>query len=73
MSPSPAAQRPMTYHGVRTPSPYVPRSSTAIQVPAGVSAFQETTASVDGTLSVRAGDVQTAYSQAAVVPVCGSR
>ncbi len=35
MSPSPAAQRPITYHGVSVPSEYVPFSSTWIQVPSG--------------------------------------
>ncbi|CAM5725250.1 hypothetical protein SANTM175S_00659 [Streptomyces antimycoticus] len=50
----------------------MPLSSIWIQVPAGVRAFQETMASVAGTESVRTGEVQVAYSQAALVPVCGS-
>ncbi|MGX1121856.1 hypothetical protein RKD37_007219 [Streptomyces ambofaciens] len=41
-------------------------------MPAGVCAFQEAMTSVAGTVSRWTGDVQVAYSQAAVVPVCGS-
>lgn len=47
-------------------------SSTAIQVPAGVRAFQEVISSVAGTAERWTGEVQVAYSQAAVFPVCGS-
>lgn len=72
MSPSPAAQRPITYHGVSVPSEYVPFSSTWIQVPSGVCAFQEAMASVEGTANRWTGEVQVAYSQAAVRPVCRS-
>jgi hypothetical protein len=72
MSPSPAAQRPITYHGVLVPSLYVPRSSTISQVPAGVAAFQEATTSVAGGESRCTGEVQVAYSQVSVRPVCGS-
>ncbi len=72
MSWSPAAQRPMTYQGVSVPSEYVPFSSTWIQVPSGVCAFQEVMTSVAGTPSRCTGEVQVAYSQAAVRPVCGS-
>lgn len=66
------AQRPITYQGVRPPSLYVPRSSTISQVPAGVAAFQEATTSVAAGASRWTGEVQVAYSQEAVVPVCGS-
>ncbi len=72
MSWSPAAQRPITYQGVSVPSEYVPCSSTWSQVPAGVFAFQEAMTSVAGTVSRCTGEVQVAYSQVAVVPVCGS-
>ena len=41
-------------------------------MPAGVCAFQEAMASVAGTAERWTGEVQVAYSQAAVVPVCGS-
>lgn len=54
------------------PSEYVPCSSIWSQVPAGVCAFQEAMVSVAGTESLWTGDVQVAYSQAAVLPVCGS-
>lgn len=54
------------------PSEYVPDSSTWSQVPSGVCAFQDAMASVDGTGRWCTGEVQVAYSQAAVVPVCGS-
>lgn len=38
----------------------------------GVSAFQEAIASVAGTLERWTGEVQVAYSQVLVFPVCGS-
>jgi hypothetical protein len=41
-------------------------------VPAGVTAFQWAMISVAGTDERCTGLVQVAYSQAAVVPVCGS-
>ncbi|GAA3501981.1 hypothetical protein GCM10019016_090890 [Streptomyces prasinosporus] len=72
MSASPAAQRPITYQGVSVPSEYAPFSSIWIQVPSGVCAFQEAIASVEGTARRWTGEVQVAYSQAAVRPVCGS-
>ncbi len=72
MSPSPEAQRPITNQGVAVPSAYRPLSSVWIQVPAGVRAFQEAITSVAGTAQRCSGEVQTAYSHAAVVPVCGS-
>lgn len=72
MSWSPDAHRPSTYQGVSVPSEYVPRMSMPIQVPAGVWAFQEAMTSVAGTVSRWTGEVQVAYSQVAVRPVCGS-
>lgn len=53
-------------------SVYVPDSSTWIQVPGGVWAFQEAMTSVAGTVGVCSGEVQLAYSQTEVRPVCGS-
>lgn len=38
----------------------------------GVSAFQDAITSVAGTVERWTGEVQVAYSHAAVVPVCGS-
>ncbi len=60
MSPSPAAQRPITNQGVSVPSVYRPLSSTWIQVPAGVRAFQEAITSVAGTAERWTGEVQVA-------------
>lgn len=41
-------------------------------MPGGVSAFQEAMTSVAGTVGVWTGEVQLAYSQGEVRPVCGS-
>lgn len=41
-------------------------------MPSGVAAFQEAITSVAGTAGRWTGEVQLAYSQVAVVPVCGS-
>lgn len=72
MSASPEAQRPITYQGDRLPSVYLAPSSTWIQVPGGVRAFQEATISVAGCRGVCSGEVQVAVSHVAVIRVCGS-
>ena len=50
----------------------MPCISTWIQVPAGVSAFQEAISSVASNPTGVTGEVQVPYSQVRVVPVCGS-
>ena len=72
MSASPEAQRPITYHLVWMPVLYVPCISTWIQVPAGVFAFHEAISSVASKPTRVTGEVQVAYSQLLVMPVCGS-
>ena len=47
MSPSPNAQRPIVYHLVVVPRSVVACMSIWIHVPAGVSAFQDDTSSVN--------------------------
>jgi hypothetical protein len=62
MSASPEAQRPMTYHFVMLAALVVPRIWTCTQVPAGVSAFQDATSSVEPKPGAYIGDVQVALS-----------
>ena len=60
MSLSPDAQRPMTYHFVVVPALVCPRISTWIQVPGGVSAFQDATSSVRPKPTAWTGEVHVA-------------